>query len=189
MRVGDPLRGNCASLSRAAKRSSIGKSLLFAISLSSERLAASRAESRLRLLFRSIMPVLAISLLRLALLPEGEVELFQKRTRLVVRLGGRAHDDVHPPDLLDLVVVDFGEDDVLLDAHRIIAAPIEALRVQAPEVLHPRKRDGDETVQELVHARPAERDLAADRHVIAQLEGRDRLAGLGDNRLLPGNER
>src|SRR5271165_1503838 len=105
MRVGEPLRGSCASLSLAAKRSSIGRSLLFAISFRAARFSASRATMRRRLLFRSIMPVLAMSSLRLALLPEGEVEFLQKRPRLVVGLGGRAHDNVHTPDLLDLVVV------------------------------------------------------------------------------------
>ena len=50
-----------------------------------------------------------------------------------------------------------------LDAERVVAASVEALRVEAAEIAHPRQRDGDQPIDELVHARLAQRDLAADR--------------------------
>ena len=68
----------------------------------------------------------------------------------VLRRG--ADHDVHAPDSIDLVVVDLGEHDVLLDAERVVAAAVEALRVQAAEVAHARQRDVDQPVEELVHA-------------------------------------
>ena len=39
-----------------------------------------------------------------------------------------------PQTLIDLVVVDLGEDDVLLEAERVVAAAVEALRTDAAEV-------------------------------------------------------
>src|SRR5690606_15818315 len=82
------------------------------------------------------LPFRKVPFSRLPLLPEREVEGLKKCPRLVVRLGGRADDDVHSPDLIDLVVVDLGEHDVFLDAHREIATAVEALRVQPAEVTH-----------------------------------------------------
>src|SRR5262249_48275629 len=87
-------------------------------------------------------------------------------------------------DVGRLVVVDLGEDDVFLDADRVVAPAVEALRRQAAEVAHARQRNVDQPVDELVHARLAQRHLAADRLAVAHLECGDRLARLGDHRLL-----
>ena len=46
-----------------------------------------------------------------------------------------------------------------------------------------------QAVEELPGAVAAQRDVGADRHALAQLELRDRLAGLGDLRLLTGDQR
>ena len=46
-----------------------------------------------------------------------------------------------PQTSVDLVVVDLRENDVFLDADRVVAAAVEALRVQAAEVAHARQRD------------------------------------------------
>src|SRR5690606_24740441 len=67
---------------------------------------------------------------------EWEIEAAQQFARLIVGLGRRADDHVHAPHLVDLVVVDLGEHDVLLQAERIVAAAIEAPWVQPTEVLH-----------------------------------------------------
>src|SRR5205823_4608373 len=64
---------------------------------------------------------------------------------------------------------------------------VEPLRVQAPEVSDPGKRRGQEPVQELPHARPAERHLRSDGHPLPELERGDGLAGSGDGRLLAGD--
>src|SRR4051794_38961678 len=83
---------------------------------------------------------------------EGKPNRLQQRTCVVVGLGGRRDRDVETTDLLDVVVVDLREDDLLPDAHRVIAAPVEGVRVQAAEVTDARERDRDEAVEELVHA-------------------------------------
>src|SRR4029079_1347602 len=95
--------------------------------------------------------------------------------------------DVHAPDIVDLVVIDLRENDVLLDAERIVAAAVKALRLETTEVAHARQCDIHEAVEEFVHPRLAERHLAADRLAIAQLGSRDRLARAGEYGLLGGD--
>src|SRR5438445_32333 len=52
-----------------------------------------------------------------------------------------------------------------------------------------RSRDRDEPVEELVHAGAAQRHARADRHALAELEGRDRLLGPARLRALAGDRR
>src|SRR5215831_3908080 len=193
MRVAEELRGISASLRVAANRSSIGLFLSRAIALSRARRPEYFLLSLLRRLFFSIELFFAINVScfppwRMSSLPEREVERAQQRARLCVGLRAGAHGDVHSPDIGHLVVVDLGEDDMFLDADRVISAAIEAFRRQPAEVAHPRQRDVDQPVDELVHARLAQRHLAADRLAVAHLEGGDRLSGFGDHRLLAGDE-
>src|SRR5437588_4676733 len=124
-----------------------------------------------------------------ASLPEREVELAQERAGFFIGLCGRAHYDVHAEDRLRLVVIDLRKDDVLLDAERVIAAAVKAFRIAAAEIAHARQRDVHQPVEELVHPRLAQRHLGADRHVLAYLEGRDRLASTRDDRPLTGDQR
>src|SRR5258708_7728618 len=181
IRVADELRGISASFSVAAKRSSIGLFLSAMIAFSFARAGAAFLVIRLRRLFFSIELffamlgswVSAFERLVSVSLPEREIECGQQGTRLVVGGRGGTHRDVHAPRFPGLVEVDFGENDVLLDAERIVAAAVEALRVQSAEVAHARQRDVHQAIDELVHLGLAQRDLAADRLVFAQLEGRD----------------
>src|SRR5262245_54225998 len=198
MRVLEELRGTSASLSAAAKRSSIGSDLSRAIALSRARRPENFLASLRRLSFFStelffaiLSSLLSSPRLRRPIgpsLPERKIERGQQRPRLVVGLGRGADHDIHAPDFGRLVVVDLGEHDVLLDADRAVAATVEALRVEAAEVAHARQRDIDQPIDELVHARLAQGDLAADRLVLAQLEVGDRLARLGDHSLLAGDQ-
>jgi hypothetical protein len=97
--------------------------------------------------------------------------------------------DVEAADLVDRVVVDLGEDDLLADADGVVAAAVERARLQAAEVADPRDRDRHEAVEELVGALAAQRHRQADRHALAHLELRDRLARAADVRLLAGDRR
>src|SRR5579883_2058610 len=178
MRVAEELRGNVASLREAAKRSSIGLVLSIAIALRRPRRPENFLVILRRRLFFSIELFFAIRLslpfprltwVWVTSLPERKIERGQERARFLVGARRRADRDVHAPDLGRLVVVDLREDDVLLDADRVVAAPVEALRVEPAEVAHARQRDVDQPVEELVHACLAQRHLAADRLVLAQL--------------------
>src|SRR3989454_170517 len=121
------------------------------------------------------------------LLPERHAEV--REEHLGVFVGPRRRDDadVHAAHLVHLVVDDLGEDQLLPEPERIVAAAVEGLGRHAAEIAHARQRDVDEAVEELVHPGPPERHLGADRHALAQLEVRDRLLGLGDDGLLAGD--
>src|SRR6201996_217099 len=144
IRVADELRGISASFRVAAKRSSIGLFLSAMIAFSPARAGAAVLVIRLRRLFFSIELffamlgswVSAFERLFSVSLPEREIECVQQGARLVVGRSRGAHRNVHAPRLPHLVEIDFGENDVLLDAERVVAAAVEALRVEAAEVAH-----------------------------------------------------
>src|SRR5439155_946022 len=118
---------------------------------------------------------------------ERHAEAAQQRARLLIRLC-RGHDrDLHAAQPVDLVVVDLREDQLLLQAEREVAAAVEAAVRDALEVANARERDRHELLVEMPHALAAQRDLQADRHADAQLEVRDRPAGLRDHRTLAGD--
>src|SRR5438477_3864532 len=118
------------------------------------------------------------------LLPERHAEVRQECLRVLVRPRRRDDDDVHPANLVDLVVHDLREDQLLSEAERVVAPAVEPLRGHALEVADARQRDVDEPVEELGHPRPPQRHLRADRHALAQLEVRDRLLRARDDGLL-----
>src|SRR5436189_1367181 len=192
IRVADELRGISASFSVAANRSSIGFFLSAMMAFSRVRFGAAFLVIRLRRLFFSIELffamlgswVSAFERLVSVSLPEREIECGQQGSRFVVGRRRGAYRDVHAPRFAHLVEIDLGENDVFLDAERIVAAAIEALRVEAAEVAHARQRHIDQTVDEFIHLGLAQRDLAADRLVFAQLEGRNRNTRIGHDRLL-----
>ena len=49
-------------------------------------------------------------------------------------MSGGADHDVHDADLVDLVILDLGEDQMLLDAQGIVAAAVEGVSGDAAEV-------------------------------------------------------
>src|SRR4029078_7072061 len=117
-------------------------------------------------------------------LPEREVERGDQRAGFVVGARVGANGNIEPPGIGDLVEIDLREDRVFLDAKAVVAAAIEALRTKPAEITHARQYDVHQAVQKVIHARLAQRDLAADGLAVAQLVGRDRLARLGDHVLL-----
>src|SRR5581483_1969051 len=180
-------RGCDCSFACAAARSS-GEVLGLRISsLSCARFAAYLFTILARRFSRSTMLVFAIGVTDFLLLPEREVESLEQCSALTVVLRRRRNRDVHAPDLIDLVVLDLGEDDLLLHAEAVVAAAVEGARRDAAEVADARHRDADQTIEELVHPSSAQRHLAADRKSRADLERGDRLARLGDERLLAGD--
>src|SRR4029079_3939770 len=120
---------------------------------------------------------------------ERHAELAQQRERFLVAVRARDERDVHPVDRLDRVVVDLGEDHLLLHAQRVIPSSIERLRPEPAEVADSRDRDRDEAIEELPHPRAAQRDGRADLLTLAQTEVGDRLLRLLTDRLLAGDDR
>src|SRR5262245_60010131 len=87
-----------------------------------------------------------------SLLADRATEGFEQVFARLVVLRRRGDRDVHAPELVDLFVLDFREDDLFLDAQAVVATAVERTRVDATEVADARDRDRDETIEELVHA-------------------------------------
>src|SRR5688572_28009060 len=119
--------------------------------------------------------------------PERNPEQLQQLSRLLVGLRGGDDRNVHAARLVDLHVVDLGEQQLILEAERVVAAAVEALGRNPAEVADARQRHRDQAVEELPHALTAQRHHRPDRHALADLELRDRLLGAGDHRLLAGD--
>src|SRR5881396_422113 len=120
---------------------------------------------------------------------ERHPEAAQQRARLFVRPRRRADRDLHAAQPVDLVVLDLGEDELLLEPERVVAAPVKALVGHALEVPDARKRHGHELLKEMPHPLTPERHLQADRHADTQAEVRDGLLRLGHDGALPGDLR
>src|SRR4051794_3437815 len=56
---------------------------------------------------------------------ERKTERGEERARLVVRLRAGGDGDVHAAQRVDLVVIDLGENDLLLEAEAVVAAAVE----------------------------------------------------------------
>src|SRR4029453_18362553 len=96
-----------------------------------------------------------------SLLAEREIEGIQQGLSLLVVLRRRGNRDIHSPELIDLVVLDFRENDLFLDAEAEIATAVERARVDAAEVTDARNRDRDQTIEEFPHALAAQRHFRA----------------------------
>ena len=132
-----------SALDGRSKRSSGDRFGSFAAALSRARRPAYCFARRARFLYPfncAFLSHYALSPLA-ALFRERHVERLQQRLSFGIRLSGRADDDVHPADLIDLVVVNFREDDLLFDAHRIVTTAIEALAIKTAEIPDARQRN------------------------------------------------
>src|SRR5580658_4106012 len=118
---------------------------------------------------------------------EGHSHEAQEVAALVVGLGGGDDRDVEAHALLHVLDRDLGEDREVGDAEVVVALAVELGR-DAAEVADGRQRDREEPVEELPHRVAAQRDVAADDLVLLELEVRDGLAGLAEDRLLAGDE-
>src|SRR5688572_17014599 len=115
---------------------------------------------------------------------ERHAHQLQQLPRFFVGPGRGDDRHVHAPGLVDLHVVDLREQQLVLQPHREVAAPVEPLRRHAAEVADARQRDGDQAVEEFVHPLAAQGHHGAHRHALAQLELRDRLGGAAHDGLL-----
>src|SRR5574340_1839001 len=182
-RTGLASRGNCCNLSRAPCRSSALSVALWIAAMSSARLAAYFFTVSRRFCSRLTKDFFAIPASAL----KREFKRSEQGAALLVGFGSGCNGDIHPAQRIDLVILDFRENDLLLDAQVVIAAAIKGTGRNAAEVTDARHCDSHQPLQEFEHALAAQRHFAADRIVLADLESSDRLARLGHHRLLPGD--
>src|SRR5262245_30128517 len=181
-RLGLASRGSFCSFTCASARASGEVLGLRMSSLRAARFAAYFFTIFARRFSRSTMFVLAIPYG--SLLAERETEGFKQGLARLVVLRRRGERDVHAPELVDLVVLDFRENDLFLDAQAVVATAIEGTRVDAAEVANTRDRDRDQTIEELPHTLAAQRHLRSDGEVLAHLERSDRLLRQAEDGLL-----
>src|SRR5476651_1784759 len=131
--------------------------------------------------------LISASFAMIFLVPEREFKGGEQSFRFVVGLGGRGDRNIHTTQRIDLVVLDFREDDLLFDADVVVATAIKRAAIDATEIAHARQRHGDEAVEELVHASATQRDHGTDRIAFTDFETRDSFARLGGHWLLAGD--
>src|SRR6185369_14117980 len=115
---------------------------------------------------------------------ERELERGEQSFRFCIGLRGRGDADVHTPESIDLVVLDFRENDLLFNAHVVVTLAVETLAGDTAEVTDTRQGHGHQTIQELEHTGATQGDHAANRITVTNLEASNGLAGLGRHRLL-----
>src|SRR4051794_6511299 len=118
---------------------------------------------------------------------ERESQVLEQCTTFVVVGRGGDDGDVHAARAVDPVLVDLVEHDLLGEPERVVAAAVELVGVQPAEVADARQRERQQPVEELPHPVTTQGDVGADRHALAELELRDRLACLRDLWLLAGD--
>src|SRR5437016_5643066 len=89
---------------------------------------------------------------RAALSREWHSNRVEQRECLLIGRCSSGDRDVEAADLIDLVVVDLGKDDLLAHAQRVVPTAVERTWIQPAEVPDPRDRDGHQAVEELVRA-------------------------------------
>src|SRR6185295_18534358 len=118
------------------------------ISNSWARFALNFSTVFLRFSLRSLTASLAM---RFSSVLERKAERGQQRARLVVGFRRGGDGDVHAAELIDLVVVDLGKDDLFLEAEVVVAAAVEGTVRHAAKVADARHGDVHQPVEELVH--------------------------------------
>src|SRR6185369_13230778 len=113
--------------------------------------------------------------------------MLQQCPCLIVAARRGHNSDVHSLHLVDLRVINFREDQLIVQAQRVIAASIKRLGRHSAKIAHTRQNNVDQPIEKLVHPIPAQRDHGANRHPLADFESRNRLFRARDHRLLPGN--
>src|SRR3954467_11267452 len=122
------------------------------IAFSSARLPAYFATRSARFFSRLISESFAMA----TSVSEREFKCGEKRFCFVVGLRSRGDADVHATQCVNLVVLDLGEDDLLFHTDVVVATTVECTTGHATKVTHARQRDGDQAIQEFIHASAAQ---------------------------------
>src|SRR5579862_2398270 len=121
------------------------------------------------------------------LLPERHAQMLQQRARLTV-IRSRGHNgDVHALHLVDLLVRNFREDQLIVQAEGVVAPSIKRLGRYAAKITHPWQNNIYEPVEKFIHTVSAQGDHGPDRLPLAHFERRNRLLRFGNDGLLAGD--
>ena len=89
---------------------------------------------------------------------------------LCVGVCGGYEYDIHTADLINLVILDLGEDELLLKAESVVTSAVEAVGVDTLEVTNSGESEAEELIHKLVHLLATESNLNADLHALTELE-------------------
>src|SRR5471032_3441359 len=131
--------------------------------------------------------MLILAMVLLQSVAEREFESTQQGATFIIVLGSGGQGDVQTAESIDLVVVDFREDDLLFHAHAVVTTTIEGLGIQAAEVADPRQGDRQQTIQEFVHTLTAQSHFDADRPTFTDFKASDGFPSVGHNDFLAGD--
>ncbi len=115
-------------------------------------------------------------------------QLFEQAQCHVIGFCGGYNRYVQTANLIDLVVINLGKNDMLPDPEGVIAAPVKPLGRDAAKVSNPGQGDIDQSRQEMIHPVTAQGDPAADGHPLTELKPGNGLLGPGHHGLLTGNQ-
>src|SRR5512139_2838452 len=71
---------------------------------------------------------------------ERELERAKQCFRFCVGFRGRGNADIHPPQGIDLVVLDFRENDLFFDTHVVVPLAVKTFAGNAAEIANARQR-------------------------------------------------
>src|SRR5450631_4281999 len=113
--------------------------------------------------------------------------MLQQRACLVIARGRGHNRYVHAFQLVDLLVRNLRKDQLVVQAEREVATPVERLARNSAEVAHARQNNVYQPVEKFVHAVAAQSHHRADRLALAYFERRNRLLGFRRDRFLAGD--
>src|ERR1700690_1039453 len=119
--------------------------------------------------------------------PKRHSQMLQQTPRLVIRSRRRHDRHIHALQLVNLRVIDLRKNQLIVQAERIVAAPVERLGRNSTKITHTRQNNRYQAIEKFIHAIAAQRNHRPDRHAFANFKGGNRLLCLGDDRLLPCN--
>ena len=118
------------------------------------------------------------------LLLKGSAHKCEQLSCLFIGLCGCDEVDVHSAGCVNLIVLNLGEYELLLQTEGLIASAVERVGVDASEIAYTGKCNVEKSVEELVHDIAAKCNLNADNLTLSELEVCNRLLGAAGNRLL-----
>lgn len=111
----------------------------------------------------------------------------QQTSTFFVRFSTRANGNIHALDVIDLIVIDFRKDQLLLDSDRVIAPTIEGLGRKPFKVPHPGQSKRHEPFKKFIHPSAPHGHTHSDSNAFSELEIGDGFFRPGHNRFLPGD--
>ena len=107
----------------------------------------------------------------------------------MVGICGGYEYDIHTANLVNLVILDFREYELLLEAESVVASAVEAVGIDTLEVTYAGESEAEELIHKLIHSLTAKSYLNADLHALTELEVCYGLVCEGGNCLLAGDKR